>query len=763
MGTKVPLAKRALGVPRVAAVGLLALAIAGATVGAMTLAPAAATSGAASIPLGDFAGGDPSGVTAFGAVTGTHPTLGTSYLDGSGGFAAMAGASGMSVWRNSGYRLVLGVPILPGTGTLASGAAGDYDQYFVTLAQNLVADGVSNAILRLGWEFNGNWETWSVANATDAANFAAYWRNIVTAMRSVAGENFQFIWNPNGSGSTAYTPDEAYPGDAYVDYVGTDIYDNCWCTPQTPQNAWAAQLSQPWGLNWLASFAAEHNKAIGFPEWSDDFRSDGHGLGDDPYFITQFAAWISTNNVAFTCIFSYDDTAGGQNNDITDGQFPNALAAFKADFGSSGPPPTTTTTASTTTTTAASTTTTTRAPTTTTTTASTTTTTAPTTTTTGAATTTTTTGSSPQPRVPSAPGGLAATVSGSTVTLSWTNASNTLGNDVYRDGTEIAWPGWPQLVASTYQDVNVPNGQHTYTVSGYDSAGVGPKSLSVTVTTPGQTPRTPAGNHPPQPNTDRGYWLVGSDGGVFAFGAAQYYGSTGAMTLARPIVSQMATPDTTGYWLVGSDGGVFAFGDAGYYGSTGGMSLARPVVGAASTPDGQRLLAGGLGRRRVRLRQRRVLRLDGRAAPVQAHRVDRPHARRQGLLAGGLGRRRVRLRRRRVLRLDGWRRVVEAQSSGWPPPPTAAATGWWARMAACSPSATPGTTARPGRQCWRSPSCRSLPPPTGAATCSSDRTEGCSASATPGTSAPRAPWRCTGRSWPWTRCSRRPGSVTGDS
>ena len=285
------------------------------------------------IPLGDFAGGDPSGVTAFGAITGTHPTLGTSYLDGSGGFAAMAGASGMSVWRNSGYRLVLGVPILPGTGTLASGAAGDYDQYFVTLAQNLVADGVSNAILRLGWEFNGNWETWSVANATDAANFAAYWRNIVTAMRSVAGENFQFIWNPNGSGSTAYTPDEAYPGDAYVDYVGTDIYDNCWCTPQTPQNAWAAQLSQPWGLNWLASFAAEHNKAIGFPEWSDDFRSDGHGLGDDPYFITQFAAWITGNNVAFTCIFSYDDTAGGQNNDITDGQFPNALAAFKADFG----------------------------------------------------------------------------------------------------------------------------------------------------------------------------------------------------------------------------------------------------------------------------------------------------------------------------------------------------------------------------------------------------------------------------------------------
>jgi hypothetical protein len=38
-----------------------------------------------------------------------------------------------------------------------------------------------------------------------------------------------------------------------------------------------------------------------------------------------------------------------------------------------------------------------------------------------------------------------------------------------------------------------------------------------------------------------------------------------------------------GYWLVASDGGIFAYGDAGFYGSTGGMNLNRPVVGMAST------------------------------------------------------------------------------------------------------------------------------------------------------------------------------------
>ena len=58
----------------------------------------------------------------------------------------------------------------------------------------------------------------------------------------------------------------------------------------------------------------------------------------------------------------------------------------------------------------------------------------------------------------------------------------------------------------------------------------------------------------------QGYWLVASDGGIFAFGDAHFDGSTGSMALNSPIVS-MAPDDTSGgYWLTGSDGGVFAFG-----------------------------------------------------------------------------------------------------------------------------------------------------------------------------------------------------------
>jgi len=44
-----------------------------------------------------------------------------------------------------------------------------------------------------------------------------------------------------------------------------------------------------------------------------------------------------------------------------------------------------------------------------------------------------------------------------------------------------------------------------------------------------------------------------------------------------------ATSDDHGYWLVAADGGIFSFGDAAFYGSTGSLRLNRPIVGMAST------------------------------------------------------------------------------------------------------------------------------------------------------------------------------------
>ncbi len=67
-----------------------------------------------------------------------------------------------------------------------------------------------------------------------------------------------------------------------------------------------------------------------------------------------------------------------------------------------------------------------------------------------------------------------------------------------------------------------------------------------------------------------GYWLVASDGGIFNYGDAAFYGSAGGHPLNKPIVGMATTPDGRGYWLVASDGGIFSYGDAAFYGSTGG-------------------------------------------------------------------------------------------------------------------------------------------------------------------------------------------------
>jgi hypothetical protein len=94
----------------------------------------------------------------------------------------------------------------------------------------------------------------------------------------------------------------------------------------------------------------------------------------------------------------------------------------------------------------------------------------------------------------------------------------------------------------------------------------------------------------------QGYWLVGSDGGIFSFGSALFHGSTGSLTLQRPVVGIAPTNDEGGYWLTASDGGVFAFGDSQYQGSLPGLgyhpagsglpqSLNKPVVGLVPSID----------------------------------------------------------------------------------------------------------------------------------------------------------------------------------
>jgi uncharacterized repeat protein (TIGR01451 family) len=82
-----------------------------------------------------------------------------------------------------------------------------------------------------------------------------------------------------------------------------------------------------------------------------------------------------------------------------------------------------------------------------------------------------------------------------------------------------------------------------------------------------------------------GYWIVASDGGVFTFNAP-FFGSLGAQTLSSPAVEIEPTPTGKGYWIVLADGKVHAFGDAKHFGDMSGRALNKPVIGMSVTPSG---------------------------------------------------------------------------------------------------------------------------------------------------------------------------------
>ena len=80
---------------------------------------------------------------------------------------------------------------------------------------------------------------------------------------------------------------------------------------------------------------------------------------------------------------------------------------------------------------------------------------------------------------------------------------------------------------------------------------------------------------------------MAADGGIFTFGDAQFYGSTGNADLPGGIVGMASDPAGTGYWLAGFDGSVYSFGSAQPLGGTGGQIPDSPVVAIAASSSGQ--------------------------------------------------------------------------------------------------------------------------------------------------------------------------------
>ena len=134
--------------------------------------------------------------------------------------------------------------------------------------------------------------------------------------------------------------------------------------------------------------------------------------------------------------------------------------------------------------------------------------------------------------VPSAPGRLTARAGDAKVTLSWSAPTS--------DGGSV--------------------------ITGYD--------IYVGTSTGGESV-TPVNS---SPVTATHYTAGGLTNGVTYYFMVTAINSVGSSTPSR---EESATPLAAGYWLVTSNGGVFSFGDARFYGSMAGKHSSAPVVGMA--------------------------------------------------------------------------------------------------------------------------------------------------------------------------------------
>ena len=272
------------------------------------------------------------------------------FLEGSSANAKSFFAGWSSWTKSSGHALVLALPmILAGEGyaSLASCAAGNYASHWSTLGASLVAAGLESTVLRPGWEFNGDWS--DVYAKGHESDFAGCFRSIVDSMRSVAGASFVFTWNPAIGVSGGFAAENAWPGDAYVDVIGLDIYDISYASyptsgtisASTYDAVWKSYQTESHGLSFWQAYAKTHDKPLAFPEWGLWARGDSHhGGGDDPAFIQHMHDFIAANDVAYACYFDvhahdgdHELWPGSDPNNPVVTAFPNGKAAYTKLFG----------------------------------------------------------------------------------------------------------------------------------------------------------------------------------------------------------------------------------------------------------------------------------------------------------------------------------------------------------------------------------------------------------------------------------------------
>jgi lysophospholipase L1-like esterase len=170
----------------------------------------------------------------------------------------------------------------PNAATLGSITSGSQD---AALAAGVarVQQATGQVLIRLAHEFNLSGKSYG-NGAETAASFIAGWQYVVNYFRAHGATNVQWVWNANAfPDSVDVDPTSWYPGDAYVDIVGLDVY----IFSTTPQIGGVDPTFEQLALsNYQTIVAAAPSKPFMFCEVGADSSRSG-------WTSAIKAAWIS--------------------------------------------------------------------------------------------------------------------------------------------------------------------------------------------------------------------------------------------------------------------------------------------------------------------------------------------------------------------------------------------------------------------------------------------------------------------------------------
>ena len=222
-----------------------------------------------------------------------------------------------------------------GPADLAACARGEHDPLWRDFGAVMVRHGRGDAVVRLGWEFNGDFMPWA---ATDPPTWIACYRRAADNIRRT-NPAVLLDWTINAHGTPATVcggvSTTCYPGDDYVDIVGIDNYDHF--PPSHTAAAFAATAAAEDGLDQLYAFAKQHGKPVSVGEWG--VVPTAGGGRDNADFVRWMHGWFAAHapDLAYEAYFS-DCTAGGVQSSLfrTDPGClanPGAAAAYRELFG----------------------------------------------------------------------------------------------------------------------------------------------------------------------------------------------------------------------------------------------------------------------------------------------------------------------------------------------------------------------------------------------------------------------------------------------